>query len=193
MVLLTKGKTEVEFKDVAASIDPTSVHFKSLTAPDAVDILEQNYEYDLVSSEKILKKYIDHEITVYTKQDGPFQGTLLSSSGSNIILQMKAGNLKIISYNSIINIDFPSLPEGLITKPTLVWMLDNKKSGSHKTEVSYLTQNINWHAEYVAVSKNDDSLFTIPFPRVLTIETDFECVRPAGGPSSKTLMPSRRR
>ena len=158
---IAKGKTEVEFKDVAASIDPTSVHFKSLTDPDAVAILEQNYEYDLVSSEKILQKYIDQEIKVYTKQDGPFLGKLLSSAGGNIILQMTEGNLKSISTKSINNLDFPKLPRGLITRPTLVWQLDNKKAGSHKTEVSYLASKINWHAEYVAVSKKNDTVLEL--------------------------------
>ena len=150
---LPKGKSEVRVTDVASSIDPTSVHFKSLSNAGDIDLLEQNYEYDLVSSEKLLQKYIDQEITVYTKQDGPFQGKLLSGSQGTIILQMKAGNTKIISLEPIINIDFPALPGGLITKPTLVWLVDSKKAGTHKAEVSYITANINWHAEFVAVSK----------------------------------------
>ncbi|MCI0496600.1 DUF4139 domain-containing protein, partial [candidate division KSB1 bacterium] len=157
---LDKGKIEIKFQEVAAAIDPTSVHFASLTAPDAVAILEQNYEYDLVSSEKILEKYIDQEITVYTK-DQSFQGTLLSSAGGTVVLQLKTGNIKIISTSAIINLDFPKLPQGLMTKPTLVWLLDVTKAGAHKTEVSYLTSDINWHAEYVAVTKKDDSLLEL--------------------------------
>ena len=47
-VEIEKGAVSVNFTDVASLIDPTSVHFKSLTAPNAVSILEQNYEYDLV-------------------------------------------------------------------------------------------------------------------------------------------------
>ena len=158
---LPKGKSEVRVTDVASSIDPTSVHFKSLSNAGDIDLLEQNYEYDLVSSEKLLQKYIDQEITVYTKQDGPFQGKLLSASQDTIMLQMKAENIKIITFDPIINIDFPALPGGLITKPTLVWLVDNKKAGIHKTEVSYLTANINWHAEYVAVSKKSDGMLEL--------------------------------
>jgi hypothetical protein len=156
-MVLQQGTAEIKFQDVAASIDPTSVHFKSLTAPNAVTILEQNYEYDLVSSDKILEKYIDQEIKVFTEKEGPFIGTLLSSSGGNIILKLKEGNLKIIQSSAIVNIDFPQLPQGLITRPTLVWLIDNSEKKPQQTEVSYLTGNISWHAEYVAVSKNDDS------------------------------------
>ncbi|MBD3287808.1 DUF4139 domain-containing protein, partial [candidate division KSB1 bacterium] len=155
---LDKGKIEVNFRDVASTIDPTSVHFKSLTSPEDVSILEQNYEFDLVSQDKVLEKYIDQNITVFTKQDGPFTGKLLSHRGGSILLQMDAGNLKSVLSSAVINIDFPSLPEGLITRPTLVWHLNNDgRDGTHKAEVSYLAQNIDWHAEYVAVSKKEDT------------------------------------
>ena len=160
-IQLPRGTSEVRFTDVAAAIDPTSVHFTSLTSPGDVDLIEQNYEYDLVSSNKMLQKYIDQEITVHTEQDGPFQGRLLSASQNTIMLQMKAGNIKSISSDPIINIDFPALPEGLITKPTLVWLIDNQRAGEHKAEVSYLTANISWHAEYVAVCKKSDSLLEL--------------------------------
>ncbi len=160
-IQLPRGISEVRFTDVAASIDPTSVHFKSLSSPGDVDLIEQNYEYDLVNSNKMLQKYVDQEITVHAEQDGPFQGRLLSASQNTIMLQMKAGNIKSISFDPIINIDFPALPEGLITKPTLVWLIDNQRAGEHKAEVSYLTANMSWHAEYVAVCKKSDSLLEL--------------------------------
>ncbi len=152
---LKKGISELKYQEVAAAIDPTSVHFKSLTAPDKVAIIEQNYEYDLVSSDKIAEKYLDKEITVYLK-DQTFKGVLLSNDGSNLILKTDGDVVKQISKSNVINIEFPKLPEGLITRPTLVWKLDNNQAGGHSTEVSYLTSAINWHAEYVAVAINDD-------------------------------------
>ena len=158
---LKKGINKIQYNDVAALIDPTSVHFKSLSHPNSVSILEQNYEYDLVNPEKILQKYIDKDINVFTDNDGPFRGSLLSSSHKYITLKTKSGNIKIISLNSVVNLDFPELPEGLITKPTLMWSLQNNKDGTHHTEVSYLTSGINWHAEYVAVTKKDDSILEL--------------------------------
>jgi hypothetical protein len=160
-IQLPKGTSEVRFTDVAAAIDPTSVHFTSLTDPENVDLIEQNYEYDLLSPNKMLQKYIDQDITVHTEQDGPFQGRLLSASQKAIMLQMTGGTIKSIAIDPIISIDYPALPGGLITRPTLVWLVNNQKAGEHKAEVSYLTANMSWHAEYVAVCKKNDSLLEL--------------------------------
>jgi len=152
-----KGKSVVKFTDVAAQIDPTSVHFKPVDVADKVAILEQNYQYDLVSSSKILEKYIDKEIELFTKSGGSsgqeksYKGVLLSYSGENLTLKEPEGAIRIVRLNEVRDMYFPSLPEGLITKPTLVWLLDSQVSGKRKAEVSYLTSGINWHAEYVAV------------------------------------------
>lgn len=152
-----KGKSVIKFTDVAAQIDPTSVHFKPVEAGDKVAILEQNYQYDLVSSSKILEKYIDKEIELFTKGEGTsgqeksYKGVLLSYSGENLTLKEPEGAIRIVRLNEVRDMYFPSLPEGLITKPTLVWLLDSQVSGKRKAEVSYLTSGINWHAEYVAV------------------------------------------
>jgi hypothetical protein len=152
-----KGKSVVKFTDVAAQIDPTSVHFKPVNPSDQVSILEQNYQYDLVSSSKILEKYIDKEIELFTKGEGTsgqeksYKGVLLSYSNENLTLKEPEGAIRIVRLNEVRDMYFPSLPEGLITKPTLVWLLDSQVSGKRKAEVSYLTSGINWHAEYVAV------------------------------------------
>ncbi|MCK5738225.1 DUF4139 domain-containing protein [bacterium] len=149
-----KGGTEtIEFTDVASRIDPTSVYFKSLTAPNDVTILEQNYEYDLVNTTKLLHKYVDQPITVITK-DGAYPGTLLAADGS-IILREKDGRIRMLNDSAILNVEFPELPDGLITRPTLVWQVNSRKSGKHQTELSYLTSGMEWHAEYVAVTTPD--------------------------------------
>ena len=152
---LKKGISELKYQEVAAAIDPTSVHFISLTAPDKVAIIEQNYEFDLVNSDKIAEKYLDKEITVHLK-DETFKGMLLSNEGSNLILKAESDTVKLISKSVIENIDFPKLPEGLITRPTLVWTINSEQQGTQKTEVSYLTSGMSWHAEYVAVAKDND-------------------------------------
>lgn len=153
---LNAGEQEIRFTDVASLIDPTSVHFKSLTAPDQVGILEQNYEYDLVNAEKILQKYIDQPIQLFTKKEKIFEGKLLSVSG-NVVLEKKDGGVQSIAVANIQNMDFPKLPAGLITKPTLVWLLSNEKTGKHTMETSYLTDGIGWHAEYVALVSQDET------------------------------------
>jgi len=151
-----KGKNEIKFTEVAAYIDPTSVHFKALNTPDEVAILEQNYQYDLVNSEKLLQKYIDQPIELQTKQGEVYSGQLLSFDGTGLTLKQKNGEIKIVSRPEVRDISFPSLPEGLITRPTLVWLLDSDFSGKQPAEVSYLTTGINWHAEYIAVADRKD-------------------------------------
>jgi len=153
---LTKGHQEIHFTDVASGIDPTSVHFKSLTVPDAVALLEQNYEYDLISGEKILQKYIDQVVQMFTKEGKIFEGKLLSVGG-NAVLETKAGGIQSVSMANVQNIDFPKLPAGLITRPTLVWLLSSTKAGKHLMETSYLTEGIDWHAEYVAAVSDEET------------------------------------
>lgn len=153
---LKEGNQEIRFTDVASLIDPTSVHFKSLTATDQVTILEQNYEYDLVSAEKILQKYIDQVVQLFTKEGKIFEGKLLSAGG-NVILEKKEGGIQSIAVANIQNMDFPKLPAGLITRPTLVWYLSSEKAGKYNMETSYLTDGIGWHAEYVALVSKDET------------------------------------
>jgi hypothetical protein len=155
-IQLPKGTETIRFKDVAARIDPTSVRFKSLTAPDQVAILEQNFEYDLVSSEKLLQKYVDEKIRLLAKEERFYEGTLLNAA-DDLVLRDASGQIRIIKGEEIQILEFPQLPEGLITRPTLVWLLDSQRSGKHDAEVSYLTDGINWHAEYVAAVNEEDT------------------------------------
>jgi len=73
---LATGVSKVSFTDVAALIDPTSVKFRSLTAP-AVKVLEQNYEYDVISDAKLLQKYLGQKIRVTTVKGDVSEGYLL--------------------------------------------------------------------------------------------------------------------
>ena len=151
---IPKGVQKIEFTDIAAFIDPTSVHFKSLTAPDKCFIVEQNFEYDLINRQKLLQKYIGKEITLERNFDGKkeiIKGILLSIEGG-IILKSDG---KIL-LNPSGEISLPSLPEGLITKPTLSWIIKNEKSGEHEVEIAYITKNIKWEANYVTVTNKDD-------------------------------------
>src|SRR5262249_2120182 len=78
---LPAGVNEVQFMDVAAGIDPTTVHLKSLTDAGGLKILEQNYEYDLLTSEKLMEKHVGRKVRLY-QGDGTFhEATLLSTNG----------------------------------------------------------------------------------------------------------------
>ena len=146
----------VKFIDVASRIDATTVHFKSLTDP-AAKLLEQNYQYDLVSADKLLKKYIDKPIDIVCKSK-TYSGSLLSFDGGQIVLKEDAGGLVMVQRaDNVRDIRFKVLPEGLLTKPTLVWLVHTDKPGKHIAEVTYQTSGINWHAEYVLVLNKADT------------------------------------
>ena len=144
-VRLPLGLTEAQFMDVAAQIDPTTVHLKSLSAPAGLKILEQNYEYDLLSSAKLLEKYVGKKVRLHSG-DGTFhEATLLSTNGP------------VYDINGQIHLGYsgrmvlPSLPENLVARPTLVWLLRNHTAAAQRVEASYLTGAITWKADYVMV------------------------------------------
>lgn len=158
-VNLTKGITSIDVEDVAAKIDPTSVLFKSLTAPNSVSILEQNYQYDLISPQNILNKSVGQLLTFTTfdEQGRPIvqQGTLLNppSNGGTVV----RGDHGRVTLNPTGQISLERMPEGLHPKPTLNWLLDSDRAGEQQAEISYITDGIGWKADYVALVNKDDT------------------------------------
>ncbi len=159
-VPLKIGLNEVVYSNVAALIDPTSVSFKSLTDPEGTEVLEQNFEYDLVGSTKLLQKYIDQVIVVQTQDSQTYTGTLLSAADS-VILQGEDGAVTMLSQEQIRNINFPALPDGLRTRPSLVWLIDAQQAGDHDTAVTYLTNGMSWQADYVLLLNEESSAFDL--------------------------------
>jgi hypothetical protein len=130
---------------VAALIDPTTVHLKSLTDPTGLRILEQNYEYDLLSSEKLMEKYVGHMVRLYNGDGTYLEAKLLSTAGPVFEIN---GQIHLGHNGRLV---LPSLPENLVSKPTLVWLLRNQLAGPQRVEASYLTGGITWKADYVMV------------------------------------------
>jgi hypothetical protein len=144
----SKGRNAVRFADVAALIDPTTVVFESLTDPKGTTVIEQNYQFDLVSTDKLLQRYVDRPIVVdQVRGQGTesFNGTLLSTQGG-LVLRRDDGSVQILPHNA--GIRLPSLPGGLITRPTLLWDVSAQRAGAHRTRVSYQTQGLTWWADY---------------------------------------------
>ena len=149
---ISSGTSEIKLTDVAQFIDPTSVHIDING-----EVLEQNFQYDLVSMDKILMKYIDKNIQLVGETGEFIEGKLLSANGFQIVLQKNDGGLLMLPSAGKYQISVGSLPEGLITRPTLIWMVNSKSSGKQDVEVSYQTSGMNWHAEYVVVLNEDDT------------------------------------
>jgi len=159
-MVVPPGPAWLQFQDVPSRIDPTSVHLRA-TEGGEIGVLEQNYRYDLVGSEKILERYLDHDIRVVLEEGRLFEGRLLSARGGELVLQSaeSAGGVFIVSRDKVTDMQFSALPEGLITRPTLAWLVSGGRGNPRTLEVSYLTGGLDWHAEYVAVvADKDDAL-----------------------------------
>ncbi len=151
-VNLKKGEQKLKITDVAAKIDPTSVHINFDGS-----MIEQNYQYDLVSMDKILEKYINNNIQLIDERGEIVEGKLLSSFSGQIVLEKMNGGLIMIPYIKNYNLSVGNLPEGLITRPTLFWTLETNNPGQQDIEISYMTKGMKWEAEYVAVLNEDDT------------------------------------
>jgi len=164
---IKKGRTVLKFDDVASLIDPTSVSFSSLNYPSSLNVIEQNFEYDLLNPDKLLNKYllnpdkllnkyINLQIQIITKNGHIYRGKLLSFNKEQLIVEGKKGDVSMVNRENIRDITFGEIPEGLILKPTLVLEIENKKETTHLIQLKYLTDGINWKADYVAELSPDD-------------------------------------
>lgn len=153
---LSSGLGQLRFMDVAAFIMPETVHIKSLNNSSPFSVLEQNYEYDLINENKLLDKYVGKKIKLikenfYTGQKETVEANLLSNN-----------NGQIYQIGSEIYLGFPGqkilpeIPENLIAKPTLTWNYEASTAAKQPVEVSYLTSNIGWKADYVLTLDSED-------------------------------------
>ena len=146
-VKVANGRSTLKFADVAALIDPTTVTFTSLTEP-RTRVLEQSYQFDLVSTNKLLLKYIDRPIAIERRIGDRIEtvnGTLLSSTDG---LLLRASDGTIQSVRDYSSIRFPELPGGLDTRPTLVWDVISPRAGDQRSRVTYQTAGVTWWADY---------------------------------------------
>jgi hypothetical protein len=156
---LQTGVFPLRFEDVAASINPATVHFRSLTDPAKLGVVEQNYEYDLLDPQKLLQKYVGHEVTLVQRETDAgstkwveTKALLLSDNSGPV---WKIGN-EIVTGMGADSYRFPDLPDNLYSRPTLVWTLDNRGAEAQRVEASYLTNNMNWSADYVLTVGRDE-------------------------------------
>jgi hypothetical protein len=146
-----KGIGQLSFTDVPAQIDASSVRFELVNGGKNVTILEQNYAYDLVGPAQMYAKYIDKMIELVDEKGNVYRGTLLSYAEGAVIIRDESGRVKIVSLSKVVDVNFPVLPEGLITRPTLLWRYNSDVVGKVPCRVSYQTGGMNWTAEYVGV------------------------------------------
>jgi hypothetical protein len=161
---LRQGRQTVAVEDVAAMIETNSVGIKSLTDPEGFSVLEQNYQYDLISPIAILNKAVGQQIRFHRVLPNGSKEILtgiLVSSPTALVGNAQGGStqtwngmvIKTDDGRIILNpsgeIEVSSIPEGLISKPTLLWEIEAAAARSHTVELSYLTRGMSWEADYV--------------------------------------------
>ena len=156
---LPSGNFRLKFMDIAATVNPATVHFRSLTDPEKLGVLEQNYEYDLLEPAKLLHKYVGKEVTLVrsyqennsTKRE-EIKAILLSDNNGPV---WKIGN-DIVTGMFAESYRFPEVPANLYERPTLLMSLENSGPRKQQIEASYLATNLSWNADYVLTVARDD-------------------------------------
>jgi hypothetical protein len=148
-VVLPAGTSELRFMDVATQIIPASVQVRTLPAAPGLRVLEQNYEYDLLNPQKLMDKYVGKEVRLYQKnpyseREELVTATLLATSGGPVF---RIGSE--VTFGHPGRLVFPGVPDSLIARPTLVWLLQHDDAATRRLEASYLTEGIGWRADYV--------------------------------------------
>jgi len=156
---LPSGTFRLKLMDIAATVNPATVHFRSLTDPEKLGVIEQNYEYDLLEPAKLLHKYVGKEVTlVRTYQDSgttkheEVKATLLADNNGPV---WKIGN-DIVTGMYAESYRFPEVPANLFDRPTLLMSLENSGPRKQQIEASYLASNLSWNADYVLTVARDD-------------------------------------
>ncbi|HTZ49330.1 MAG TPA: DUF4139 domain-containing protein [Verrucomicrobiae bacterium] len=156
---LPTGVFRLKFMDIAATVNPATVHFRSVNEPDKVAVIEQNYEYDLLEPSKLLNKYVGKEVTIVratmennTTKYEEIKATLLANNNGPV---WKIGN-EIVTGSLGDTYRFPDVPANLYDRPTLLMSLENSGSRKQTIEASYLANNLSWNADYVLTVGRDD-------------------------------------
>jgi len=160
-VKVPDGLVELRFMDVAERVIPETVHIEQPGRAARFTILEQNYEYDLMSPDALLEKFIGkpvilRETGVDTLQLADTTATLLSLAGGRVY---QAGDKILLNPSGTVIV--PEVPENLVARPTLTWLLTSPKGADYQVETSYLTEGVTWRADYVAVLDAEDTMMDL--------------------------------
>ncbi|WP_020181868.1 DUF4139 domain-containing protein [Methylotenera sp. 1P/1] len=205
-IKLSKGIQTIALRDVSAQIRPETALFKSINAVGSISVLEQNFDFDLLTPEKLLEKYVGK--TVNLLKSNPATGvetnevaTVLSANNGVVL---KIGNrIETGPFNGSLNgkIVFDTIPANLRDRPTLTTVVNNKVAQQQTVELSYLTGGLGWKADYVAeLNAKEDSIdlsswvtlsntsgATYQHAKLQLVAGDVNRVHPQGRPMVKTM------
>jgi hypothetical protein len=159
-VTLPAGVTDLQLLDIAATVNPSTVHVRSLTEPSRLAVLEQNYQFDLLNPDRLLRKYVGRDVKLLRRYDD--NGTTREREVTARLLAYNEAPVwqidgEIVTGLHADQLRFPEIPANLHSRPTLVWRLDNTGAPQHRLETSYLAGNMDWTADYVLTVGRDDA------------------------------------
>jgi hypothetical protein len=156
---LPAGESRLALRDVSAQIQPETALLQSVGAPQRLIVLEQNFDYDLLSPQKLLQKYVGRDVDVirYDPRTGERHVEHARVLANNDGVVLRYADRIETSVNGTLS--FPSLPPDLRDRPTLVSDVTNAAGGPQQTELDYLTGGLSWKADYTALlAPGDDRL-----------------------------------
>ena len=157
---LEAGMNRVEISDVAATIDPSSVSIGA-RGSSGLRVMEQSYNARLVDRDALLAHFTGEVISVTAADGAVYSGELLYGAGDDIILRGEGESIVMPNLSQALDIGFPALPDSLLTRPALQWLLDSEEAGEHVVELTYLAGGLNWTADYNLLLNADESAFDI--------------------------------
>ena len=155
-VTLQKGKQTLHYPDVASTVETDSVN---VVFPSGVKLFSQKYKYDKITLQKLLLAHIDKEVEVrvyHSKEDFKLKKATLLSAEGRVLLRLENGKIIQASAEDVL---FSSIPDTLITKPSLLWDITSSKKVEGRLELDYIINKIHWKSDYVLkVDKNSADL-----------------------------------
>jgi len=150
-LVLRRGVQALRFEGVPSGIDATSLSLVSLTAPGSLSVLEQNYQYNLIGTNSVLDAAVGQRVRIVREVGDRTlteEGVLISQPGQGRIIELDDGRVLVNPEGTI---ELLTRPEGLLSRPSLLWRLATERAGEHRVEARYLTNGMTWKADYVAV------------------------------------------
>lgn len=148
---LPSGVTRQEFRDVSENIRPETVRLSA----DGVEIVEQNFDYDLLSPAALMQKAVGQTITIVRTNPGTGAETReqarVLAANDGVVLDI-GGRIEVLRDDGLpVRVIYPSLPPNLRARPTLSVTLDSARAGARPVTLSYLSSGLGWRADYVAL------------------------------------------
>jgi hypothetical protein len=174
-VSIDAGNNRIALRDVSARLRPETAQLRSLSHPGSFDLLEQNFDFDLLTPGKLLEKYVGRNVRIVkthptTGAETTETAQVLAAS-EGVVLQI-GDRIETGVPGRIV---FDGVPANLRDRPTLVTELQSRRAGAQDLELSYLTGGLSWHADYVAELNADDS--TVDLNGWVTLSNQSVCQR----------------